>query len=194
NRRFAPQVVRMKALLQSVQEPKTFIVTVNAGAVPPDHWTHDPLVGGGRIVGEACHFIDLVRHLAGASIVSHGALLLGGAAVSHAGDDKVIITLAFADGSNAAIHYLANGHKSFAKERVEVFCAGRILQLDNFRKLRGWGWPGFARMNLWRQDKGVRDCVSAFVHAVRSGADSPIPLDESVEVARASIEIAQAVR
>lgn len=194
NRRFAPQVVRMKALLGAAPEPKTFIVTVNAGAVPPDHWTQDPQSGGGRIVGEACHFIDLVRHLAGVPIVSHTALALadGGRGVPR--DDKVIITLAFADGSSAAIHYLAHGHKGFPKERLEVFCGGRILQLDNFRKLRGWGWPGFTRMNLWRQDKGVAQCVSAFVQAVRSGEGSPIPLSESIEVARASIEIAQAAR
>jgi predicted dehydrogenase len=140
NRRFAPQVVKMKALLETVAEPKSFVMTVNAGEIPADHWTQDPEVGGGRIIGEACHFIDLLRHLAGAPIVRHHAVALGrhpGLAVT---EDKAMITLEFADGSVGTIHYLANGHKAFPKERLEVFCAGRVLQLDNFRSLRGWGW------------------------------------------------------
>jgi predicted dehydrogenase len=187
NRRFAPQVVRMKTLLAGIGAPKSFVMTVNAGAIPTDHWTQDPAVGGGRIVGEACHFIDLLRHLAGAPIAGFDVMALGethGPACS----DKATLMLRFADGSFGAIHYLANGHKGFPKERLEVFCAGRVLQLDNFRKLRGWGWKGFTRMNLWRQDKGQAACAAAFVEAVRNGTPAPIPLDEIVEVSRVSIE------
>jgi predicted dehydrogenase len=193
NRRFSPQVVRMKQLLAGVAEPKSFVMTVNAGAIPPDHWTQDLAVGGGRIVGEGCHFIDLLRHLAGAPIVRHSAVALGrhpGMAVTS---DKAAITLAFADGSVGSIHYLANGDKGFPKERVEVFCAGRVLQLDNFRKLRGWGWKGFSRMNLWRQDKGQAACAGAFVAAVKHGGPAPIPLEEILEVSRVSIEAQQAL-
>ncbi len=76
------------------------------------------------------------------------------------------------------MHYLANGSKGFPKERLEVFCAGRVLQLDNFRKLKGFGWPGFGKMNLWRQDKGQKACAAAFVQAVASGGPAPIPFDE----------------
>ena len=193
NRRFAPQVVRMQQLLAGVAEPKSFVMTVNAGAIPPDHWTQDPAVGGGRIVGEGCHFIDLLRHLAGAHIVRHAAVALGrhpGLAVTS---DKATITLEFADGSVGTIHYLANGDKGFPKERLEVFCAGRVLQIDNFRKLRGWGWSGFSKMNLWRQDKGQSACAAAFVAAVKQGAPAPIPLDEILEVSRVSIEAQQAL-
>jgi predicted dehydrogenase/threonine dehydrogenase-like Zn-dependent dehydrogenase len=193
NRRFAPQVMRMKQLLAGVAEPKNFVMTVNAGAIPPNHWTQDPAVGGGRIVGEGCHFIDLLRHLAGAPIVRHSALALGrhpGLAVTS---DKATITLEFADGSVGTIHYLANGDKGFPKERLEVFCAGRVLQLDNFRKLRGWGWKGFSKMNLWRQDKGQAACAVAFVAAVKQGGTAPIPLDEILEVSRVSIEAQQAL-
>jgi predicted dehydrogenase len=94
-----------------------------------------------------------------------------------------------ANGSVGTIHYLANGDKGFPKERLEVFCAGRVLQLDNFRALRGWGWKGFSRMNLWRQDKGQAACARAFVEAVREGGPSPIPADEVLEVSRVSIEL-----
>jgi len=153
NRRFAPHVVKIKSLLAPITEPKSFVMTVNAGDIPSNHWTQDPLVGGGRIIGEGCHFIDLLRYLSGAQIVGHHAISLG----SHAGvtvrDDKVSISLTFADGSTGVIHYLANGHKGFPKERLEIFVAGRVLQLDNFRKLRGWGWNGFSEASLWRQDK-----------------------------------------
>jgi len=189
NRRFAPQVRTVKSLLAGVAEPKSFVMTVNAGAIPPEHWTQDPDAGGGRIVGEGCHFIDLLRHLAGAPIVRHAALALGRHPSLAVRSDKATLTLEFADGSVGTIHYLANGHKGFPKERLEVFCAGRVLQLDNFRRLRGWGWPGFSRMNLWRQDKGVAQCLEAFVGAIRDGGQAPIPPEETLEVSRVSIEL-----
>jgi predicted dehydrogenase/threonine dehydrogenase-like Zn-dependent dehydrogenase len=182
NRRFAPHIVKMKELLKGTREPKALIMTVNAGAVPADHWTLDPERGGGRIIGEACHFIDLLRFLAGSAIVSSGVTRLSG--------DTVAITLAFADGSTGTVHYLANGHKSFPKERLEVFCGGRILQLDNFRRLTGYGWRGFRKMGLWRQDKGHGSCVAAFLKAVREGGPSPIPFEELVEVARVTLRVA----
>ncbi len=90
------------------------------------------------------------------------------------------------------MHYFANGTKAFPKERLEVFAAGRVLQLDNFRSLRGFGWPGFRRMNLWRQDKGQKACVRHFMNALASGGPSPIPLEDVLEVSRVSIEIAGA--
>ena len=193
NRRFAPQVVKVRQLLGSVSEPKGFVMTVNAGAIPADHWTQDKAVGGGRIVGEGCHFIDLLRHLASAPIVAHHAVAMGAHPAVGIADDKASITLQFADGSFGTVHYLANGDKGFPKERLEVFCAGRVLQLDNFRKLRGWGWKGFKKMNLWRQDKGQAACARAFVEAVKSGAPCPIALDEVVEVSRVSVEVQRAM-
>jgi len=185
NRRFAPQVVRMKALLSAVQEPKSMVMTVNAGAIPPEHWTQNPEVGGGRIIGEACHFIDLLRHLAGAPITSWQR-----SGMSSATHDTVTLQLGFADGSVGTVHYFANGSKSFPKERLEVFAAGRVLQLDNFRKLTGFGWPGFGGMNLWRQNKGQVECAKAFVDARRSGGPAPISWSEILEVSRVSIELA----
>ena len=194
NRRFAPQVVKMKALLGTVIEPKSFIMTVNAGAIPSDHWTRDKAVGGGRIVGEGCHFIDLLRHLTGTPIVAQHVVALGRHSALQMTDDQAMITLEFADGSVGTIHYLANGSKGFPKERLEVFCASRVLQLDNFRRLRGWGWKGFSKMRLWRQDKGHAACAGAFVDAVKQGRPAPIPLDEILEVSRVSIELQNALR
>lgn len=184
NRRFAPQVQKIKSLLAGVTGPKAFVMTVNAGAIPADHWTQNPAVGGGRIVGEACHFIDLLRFLAAAPIVQAEAL-----AMDSATGDSVGIQLGFADGSLGTVHYLANGSKAFPKERLEVFAAGRVLQLDNFRRLTGYGWPGFKKMTLWRQDKGQRACAAAFMDALRTGGPAPIPLAEILEVSRVTIEI-----
>jgi predicted dehydrogenase/NADPH:quinone reductase-like Zn-dependent oxidoreductase len=194
NRRFAPQVLKVRELLATLSEPKAFVMTVNAGAVPPQHWTQDREAGGGRIIGEACHFIDLLRALAGHSIAGYQVTTLRRASGSDRADDRVSVGLTFEDGSIGTVHYLANGHKSFPKERLEVFCGGRVLQLDNFRRLTGFGWPGFRRMNLWRQDKGQRACVAAFVEAIRSGKTSPIPFDEVLEVSRVAIQIGEAAR
>ncbi len=189
NRRFAPQVRKIHSLLAGVREPKSFVMTVNAGAIPADHWTQDPQAGGGRLIGEACHFVDLLRFLAGAPIVGHQLTAVGGVPAGAIRSDRVSFTLSFADGSFGTVHYLANGHKSFPKERLEVFAAGRVLALDNFRALRGYGWPGFSKMNLWRQDKGQNACAAAFVRAARGEAPPPIPVEELFEVARVTIEL-----
>jgi predicted dehydrogenase len=185
NRRFAPQVQRIKQLLSGVRGPKAFVATVNAGAIPAEHWTQDREAGGGRIIGEACHFIDLLRFLAGEAITDcHGT------ALDTATRDTVSMQLSFADGSIGTIHYFANGSKSFPKERLEVFAEGRVLQLDNFRRLTGYGWPGFGKMNLWRQDKGQQACATAFTAAIGGCGPTPIPFDELMEVSRVVIEAA----
>ena len=194
NRRFAPQVQKMKELLNKKAAPKTFIMTMNAGDIPADHWTQDPEVGGGRIIGEACHYIDLMRFLSGSKIKSFNAVKMGENNFVEVTEDKAIITLTFEDGSVGTIQYFANGGKSFPKERIEVFCDDAVLQLDNFRKLTGYGWKGFSKMNLWSQDKGQSTCSKAFMDAVKQGGQSPIPQDEIFEVARVSVDIAEQLR
>ena len=193
NRRFSPQIRKMKFLLESIKEPKSLIMTMNAGAIPAHHWTQDERVGGGRIIGEACHFIDLMRYLVGDAIVSVQARRMGdhpGVAVT---EDKASITLGFADGSFGTIIYFANGASSFPKERVEVFASGGVLQLDNFRRLTGFGWNDFKKMNLWRQDKGQNACAAAFLKGIQEGKPA-IPVEEIFEVARVSIEAANILR
>jgi predicted dehydrogenase len=188
NRRFSPHIVKIKQLLNGVTGPKSFVMTVNAGAIPSDHWVHDPEVGGGRIIGEACHFIDLLRFLAGAPI--SGWQRVGMKATPC---DTVSLQLSFDNGSIGTVHYYSNGSKSFPKERLEVFASGRVLQLDNFRTLTGFGWPGFKRMSLWRQDKGQSACAAAFVDAIVRGTGQPIPIEELFEISRVTFEIASGV-
>ena len=189
NRRFAPLVQRMESLLRAKPGPKALVMTVNAGAIPANHWTQDPAVGGGRLIGEGCHFIDLMRHLVGAPIRGFQVLAMGGPL-----KDTLSLQLSFEDGSLGTLHYFANGSKAFPKERLEVFAGGSVLQLDNFRRLNGYGWPGFSGERLWRQDKGQKACAAAFIAALREGKPSPIPLEELLEVGRVCIEIETALR
>lgn len=189
NRRFAPLTVKMKAMLDQLAEPKTFIVTVNAGAIPQEHWTQDKAEGGGRIVGEVCHFVDLLRHLVGAPIINLRSTRLGRPA-SGSADDKATIVIEFEDGSHGTIHYFANGSKAFPKERIEAFGGGRVLQLDNFRSLKGWGWKGFSKASS-RQDKGHAAGAAAFVQALQQGGKPPIAPEELMEVSRWSIRAAR---
>jgi len=123
-----------------------------------------------------------LRFLAGSPIVSHGRTSMDGST-----GDTLSLQMAFADGSIGSVHYFANGSKAFPKERLEVFAGGRILQLDNFKKLTGFGWPGFRKMNLWQQDKGQNACAAAFLDAIRAGGVSPIAFEEIVEVSRITI-------
>lgn len=188
NRRYAPHIIAAKRALQAKPGPKSFIMTVNAGAIPASHWTQDPAVGGGRIIGEACHFIDLLRDLAGAPIARVSASALGGAALH----DTVTITLDFEDGSIGTINYFANGSKSFAKERLDIFASGSIIQIDNFRRLQSYDWPGLASSRLWKQDKGQTACAQTFVDAIKTGdAGQLIPFTQLTEVMRACFDVVE---
>ena len=194
NRRFAPHIIKIKELMSNHQSPKSILMTVNAGPIPAEHWVQDIHVGGGRIVGEGCHFIDLMRHLVGHSIVDFTATMMGNAPGVEVREDKASITLTFADGSFGTILYLANGGSAFPKERIEVFCDNAVLQMDNYRVLNGYGWPGFKKMKLFKQDKGQKACVQSFVSSIIDGKEVPIPYEETIESSRVSIEVANALR
>ena len=187
NRRFSPQIQKIKSLLKGAIGPKSFVMTVNAGAIPKDHWTQDIGVGGGRIIGEVCHFIDLLRYLSGYSITGWQSVVMDSVT-----KDTASIQLQFSDGSIGIIHYFANGSKAYPKERLEVFASGGVLQLDNFRRLNGYGWPGFKKLNLWKQDKGQNACSKAFIDAVAGNFPSPIPAEEIFEVSKVAIMISKA--
>ena len=186
NRRFAPHIQKIKDLLKNINNPISMIMTVNAGNIPKDHWTQDLEIGGGRIIGEVCHFVDLLRFLAGKTITKHKIQFMDSVT-----KDTANIQLSFADGSIGNIHYYANGSKSFPKERLEVFAEGGVLQLDNYQKLKGFGWPGFKKMNLWTQDKGQKACVKAFIDSISNNKESPIPKEEIFEISRISINLAK---
>jgi len=189
NRRFSPHTVQLKKWLSSSPGPKTIILTINAGAIPGDHWTQNLAVGGGRIIGEGCHFIDLARFFAGSPIVACQAVPMCG------GDgrlgDCVAIQLSFEDGSIATVHYLANGSKDFAKERIEIFASGQVLICDNFRSSRQVGGKG--KFKTSSQDKGHSAELEAFISSVRFGGSWPIPADELIEVSRVTIDAASQV-
>ena len=193
NRRFSSHIKKMKNLITNVNEPKSFIMTMNAGFKDNSDWTQDRAIGGGRIIGEACHYVDLMRFLAGSPIVEFSARSIGKSPRDGITEDKSSITLAFEDGSFGTIFYLANGANSFPKERIEVFSGGKILQLDNFRNLKGYGWNNFKKMRLYRQDKGNAECVKQFINGIISGS-SPIPLEEILEVSKVTLDISEMLR
>jgi predicted dehydrogenase/threonine dehydrogenase-like Zn-dependent dehydrogenase len=184
NRRFAPQIKKIKNLITDLNVPKTIVMTVNAGAIAQNHWAQDLEIGGGRIIGEVCHFIDLLRFLIGKTIVKHNLELMNAPT-----KDTATIQLSFIDGSIGTIHYFANGSKLFPKERLEIFAGGGVLQLDNYLKLKSFSWPSFNKMNLWRQDKGQNACAKAFIDAISKGNESPIAIEEIFEVSRICIEL-----
>ncbi|MDB4842923.1 bi-domain-containing oxidoreductase [Gammaproteobacteria bacterium] len=187
NRRFSPHAIKMHQLLSNIQDPKKFLITVNAGFIPGDHWTQDPFIGGGRIIGECCHYIDLLRFLVGAKATKVFAKSINVSNAVAGDSDSASITLEYEDGSSGTIMYLTNGANNFPKERVEVFTGGKVLQLDNFRRLRGYGWNNFKKMNFFSQDKGQNACARAFLEGIKLGSPC-IPAEEIFEVSRMTIE------
>ncbi|MDD5367653.1 MAG: bi-domain-containing oxidoreductase [Anaerolineaceae bacterium] len=192
NRRFAPMAVRLKQFLAGRSEPLLASYRVNAGFLPLTHWLHDPQVGGGRIVGEGCHFIDFLSFLVGANPVEVTAVALPDAGRYR--EDNVLITLTYPDGSLGSLTYLANGDKSFPKERVEVFYAGRAAALDDFRTLElvhdGQRQVSSSRL---RQDKGHQALWEAFLAAVRKGGPPPIPYNQVIGTSRAALAAVQSL-
>jgi len=186
NRRFAPLTMELRRKLVGRAGPLAVVITVNAGAIPPEHWTRDAKEGGGRIVGEACHFIDLARCLANSPI----AALTVNSARDRNGrpvGDVAHISLSFADGSTAVVHYLSNGSRAFPKERVECFWDGRTAAIDNWRKLLGYDGAMPWNERTRRMDKGHGAEIMAWLKAISAEGPAPIPLDELLEVSRWAI-------
>jgi len=193
NRRFAPLAKEMDAFLAMRKEPLIAHYRVNAGYIPLTHWLHDPEEGGGRIIGEGCHFVDFLTFLVGESPISVTANSLPDGGTYQ--EDNVIMTFAFPDGSIGTVSYLANGDKSFPKERVEVFVGGRVAVLDDFRTLETVqnGRRKLERSRL-RQDKGHRAIWQAFANAILDGGPPPIPYDRLLGVTEATFAAVEALR
>ncbi len=191
NRRFAPLAVKLQEFLAERSEPLHAHYRVNAGYLPTSHWTQDPDQGGGRVIGEGCHFVDFLTFLAGAAPVSVSAKSLPDAGKYRG--DILSMTFTFPDGSIGVVDYLANGDKSFPKERVEVFCGGDVAVLDDFRALETVrdGKRSTARME---QDKGWAGEWAAFVTAIRSSGEAPIPYEQLVGVTRATFAAMESMR
>ena len=189
NRRFSPHIQRAKKLIGNT--PMNIVATMNAGFIPPDVWVQDMKVGGGRIIGEACHFIDLMVFLTGSKVSSVVMNALG--TNPEENTDNAIITLRFANGSQGVINYFSNGSKEYAKERVEIFSQGRILILDNFRKLKGYGFKDFSSMST-SLDKGHKSQFLQLIKQVKAGGASLIPFEELINTTKASFAAVESLR
>jgi predicted dehydrogenase len=161
---------------------------INSGVMPKDHWVNDPEIGGGRIIGEACHFIDLAMFLAGSPIVSVSADSMNDV---HGLNNTVVVNLKMANGSVASISYFSNGNKNAPKEFIEVFCAGTIAQINDFQDLVVFGQT--KKKNRYKQDKGHRACVQAFLKAVKDGSPCPISFEESYLSMLATFRVNQSI-
>lgn len=175
NRRFSPYAVKMKSLLGLNNSPMHVVATMNAGSIPSNFWVHDLKIGGGRIVGEACHFIDLITFLTGSKVISVCMTALG--INPQDNTDNATILLEYENGSNGVINYFANGSKSYDKERVEVYSQERTLILQNWRKLTGFGFKGF-RCLTSKMDKGHESQFRLLTEQVNNGGIALIPFDE----------------
>ena len=184
NRRFAPLSKKIRSILGDNPNPLSMVMTVNAGHISKDHWIQDKEIGGGRIIGEVCHFIDLLRFFSGSPIKNFFKT-----SMSHT-DDVVTIQLIFENGSMGTIHYFSNGDRSLSKERLEIYFDGKVLQLDNFKVLRGYGVKGFKKKKLIRQDKGQTNCMHAFIKSIQTG-QPPIPYEQIIEVSEVTIKLAK---
>ncbi len=190
NRRFSQFTIKLKEAISYRKDPVCINIMVNAVELPIHHWHHDSEVGGGRIVQEGCHFIDLLRYIVGSKISEVYSLSTSGH--SNLDEDKVTINLKFEDGSIGTIHYLANGNEHFPKERVEVFSEGKIFVIDNFKRLIGYGSK--VKLKSFKQDKGHAKEVETFIHSISNGLDSPIPFEELIEVTLASFAAVKSAR
>ena len=189
NRRFSPFAVKMKSLLGDGQ--MNIVATMNAGFIPKEMWVHDMEIGGGRIVGEACHFIDLCSYLAGSRVISVCMNALGENPEENT--DNASILLKYENGSTAVINYFANGSKSYDKERVEVFSQGRVLVCENWRKLTGYGVKGFRSMR-GSLDKGQKNEFRLLNERLLNGGESLIPIDSLVNTTKASFAAIESLR
>jgi polar amino acid transport system substrate-binding protein len=193
NRRFSPLAVKAKEVFRDRQTPLSMLYRVNAGRIPREHWTQDAQEGGGRIIGEVCHFIDLMQYLTGAAPVSvyAAAVAGGGEAVS---EDSVFITLQFSDGSNGVIAYLAEGDRSLPKEHVEIFGEGKAFVIEDFRSMKLYADGREKKETLRQQDKGQAEETRVACAMVSEGNAAPISLPELEATTRATFRIMDSLR
>jgi predicted dehydrogenase len=193
NRRFAPLVEKIESHFQDRTHPLVMQYRINAGFIPSDHWVHDPVEGGGRILGEVCHFVDLLQHLAGAPPQRVFAESIAGD-TRYRGDDNVVLTLHFADGSVATVVYTAMGDSRIPKEYLEVFGEGRGAILEDFRTLSLTRDGKTRKARSANQDKGFEEEMRRFLSAVRTGGPVPIPFEQSLATTRATLAALASLR
>jgi len=193
NRRFAPTIVEMKTFFGKRVQPAVINYRVNAGFVPKEHWTQDSVEGGGRIIGEVCHFVDLLMHLTGSLPIKVYADLVSAARDEMISKDNVSITFKYRDGSIGNIIYTAAGDKTFPKERIEMFCEGSVAVIDDFKTVTFSRHGKTKTFGGSTQDKGYRGTLQAFIQSLQTGSDCPIPLQESVHSTMATLKILESL-
>lgn len=191
NRRFAPLAIKMKELLGMSDAPINIIANMNAGAIPANFWVHDIEIGGGRIIGEACHFIDVCSYLAG-SLVKAVCMNAMGVNPDEQTDNATVL-LKYENGTNAVINYFSNGSKAYSKERIEVYSQERTLVMDNWRELKGYGFKGFSSKST-RQDKGHANQFQLLVKTLKEGGAPIIPLNEIINTSRAAFAAIESLK
>ena len=191
NRRFAPFVIKAKRLIDSSDTPINVIATMNAGFIPNDVWVQDMETGGGRIIGEACHYVDLISYLTGSKVESVFMNALGTS--PSANTDNAIITLKYGNGSQGVINYFSNGSKSYSKERIEIFGSGKTVIIDNFREMRGYGMKGFKK-EKGKQDKGHYNQFKEYLNFLRNGGEPLIPFDSIVNTTKATFAAIESMK
>jgi polar amino acid transport system substrate-binding protein len=193
NRRFAPTVIETRKFLSKKIQPCVATYRINAGFIPKEHWIQDPVEGGGRIIGEVCHFVDLLSHLIGSTPIKVYAEVIMSTREDMMSKDNVSITFKYRDGSIATIIYTATGDKTFPKERIEIFNENSVAVIEDFRKVTFTRNGKTRTFGGSKQDKGYNNAISAFVHSVLNGSDSPVSLQESVDATVATIKIHEAL-
>jgi len=194
NRRFAPSFVALKRFFSGIKDPLLIQYRVNAGFLPKEHWIHDPVDGGGRIIGEVCHFVDALEFLTGNHVKGVFARTVSSTNEAMVGDDNLAAILSIEDGSMGVITYLANGDASVPKERIEVSAGLRTAILDNFTSLVLYAAGNQEKLTWGTIEKGQREMITQFLHILRTGGDDPIPFDSLRTTTMATFKIIRSLR
>ena len=190
NRRFSPHIQRIKSIIDT-NAPKNLIGTMNAGFIPENVWVHDMEVGGGRIIGEACHYIDLLVYLSGSKVKAVCMNALGNNPKENT--DNASILLKFENGDTGVVNYFANGSKAYSKERIEVFSQEKTIIMDNFRETKAYGVKGFSKLKT-KLDKGHKAQFDLLVKRAKEGGEPLIPFDEIINVTKASFAAIESLK
>jgi polar amino acid transport system substrate-binding protein len=194
NRRFSPLARAAREFFDGREAPLSISYRVNAGRIPKSHWLQDPRQGGGRIIGEVCHFVDLLQYLTGSLVMRVYAESIASRNQEMVDEDNIFITLRFADGSNGSIAYLSEGDKAMPKERVEIFAEGKSFVLDDFRKATSYHNGREESTKPRQQDKGQASETRAVCEVVLKGKPAPISLDDLAATTRATFRIRESLR
>ena len=180
NRRFSPAIKHIKQNLLPLSEKKSFVYNINAGYIEPNHWIHDQNIGGGRLIGEACHFVDLLQHLTDSSVSTANIISLDQVS-NFKSTDTLSIQLKFEDGSIGVINYFSNGNKSLPKEKLDIYCGGRVITMNNYRSIKYYGFPHVKNKRFYTVDKGQKNCVAEFIRSIEEDTNQPIDFQDIVE-------------